>query len=446
MSKSTGFAFGASAGNQRVWRAAAYARLSSEDGDVGGSASITSQLQIIQEFVSSRDDITLVKKFQDDGWSGSNFDRPGFKAMMAAVDAGRVDCILVKDLSRLGRNYLECGRYIERIFPSKGVRLVAVNDNYDGLKALGPISADAFAPSDEALIVPFKNLMNDHYCAQVSAKTKAALAVRRRAGLFVGSFAPYGFCKDPANRNALIKDPVAAPVVARIFTMRAEGMSLGGIARTLNDEGVASPAALKRMRGDRLASGCAKPTGDAPRWCATQVARILGNRMYTGCLVQGRTFSPSFRQRSRYELPPELWDCVEEACPAIVDVELYELVQELGRGALSVRGGCSCGVGGASGANGSGNVLRGLAYCGWCEGRLKLQMIRRPGKEYAYLRCASGCGFSVRAEPVFSAVGEAAGCCDRAGILASVRRVEVRDGDSICVILRDGKSVNVTWA
>ena len=319
---------------ERVWRAASYARLSVDDGGQGQSVSIVSQQKIIQAYADARADVEIVAEFSDDGWSGSNFERPGFKHMMKAVDVGRIDCIIVKDLSRLGRNYLDTGRYLERILPEKGVRLIAVNDGYDSLKSDTTLGLQG----DDALIVPFKNLINDYYCANSSAKIKEALAARRCEGLFVGAFAPYGYVKSQADRNVLEVDPVAAPVVARMFRMRASGASFARIAAKLNDEGVLSPSALKESRGCKQAKGVAKQVADRPRWHASQVCKILRNEMYAGVLVQGKSFSPSFRSHVRLKLAPSEWERVPGACPALVDRALFEAAQQPGADAAQKPG------------------------------------------------------------------------------------------------------------
>ena len=310
----------------RVWRAASYARLSVDDGTSGKSSSIVSQLKIIEERVGLLEDVEIVDSFTDDGWSGCNFERPGFKGMMEAVDSRMVDCIVVKDLSRLGRNYLETGRLIERTLPEKGVRLIAVNDGYDSLKNEATLGLSG----DEALIVPFKNLVNDYYCVNSSTKIKEALDIRRREGLYVGSFAPYGYVKSEEDHNVLEIDPVAGPVVQRVFRMRADGASLASIAATLNAEGVLSPAALKESRGCKQSRGVAERKGERPVWHASQVRKVLRNEMYAGVLTQGKSFSPSFRACVRIGLPPEQWARVPGGCPAIVDRELFDEAQSTG--------------------------------------------------------------------------------------------------------------------
>lgn len=181
----------------RIWNAAEYTRLSRDDGDKAESNSITSQKEIIRDYVRRYPEFVIVKEYADDGYSGVNFERPGFRQMMEDIKAKKIDCVICKDLSRFARNYIDAGRYLEKIFPFMGVRFIAINDNYD--------SCGEKAQSD-ALIVPFKNLINDAYCRDISVKIRSQLDIKRKMGDFIGAFAPYGYRKDEANRNRLVVD------------------------------------------------------------------------------------------------------------------------------------------------------------------------------------------------------------------------------------------------
>ena len=191
----------------RIWNAAEYTRLSRDDGDKAESNSITSQKEIIRDYVRRHPEFVIVKEYADDGYSGVNFERPGFKQMMEDIKAKKIDCVICKDLSRFARNYIDAGRYLEKIFPFMGVRFIAINDNYD--------SCGEKAQSD-ALIVPFKNLINDAYCRDISVKIRSQLDIKRKMGDFIGAFAPYGYRKDEANRNRLVVDEEAARTVELI--------------------------------------------------------------------------------------------------------------------------------------------------------------------------------------------------------------------------------------
>jgi len=209
-----------------IYNAAGYLRLSKEDGDKKESDSILNQRDLITNFVKSMPEIRLCSERIDDGFSGVDFNRPAFNLMMEDVKAGRINCIIVKDLSRFGRNYIEAGRDIERIFPFLGVRFIAINDGYD--------SAKKRTQSDE-IIIPFKNLVNDAYCRDISVKIRSQLDVKRKKGEFIGSFAVYGYLKSMENKNQLVIDPYAAKIVRDIFAWKLDGLSQQGIAGRLNE-------------------------------------------------------------------------------------------------------------------------------------------------------------------------------------------------------------------
>lgn len=212
---------------QTRYRTALYLRLSREDGDKTESDSIANQRTLLEAYAADHPELCIVDEFVDDGYSGSNFERPAFQNLFRELEQGTINCILVKDLSRFGRNYIEVGRYLERIFPVMRVRLIAVTDNYD--------SQSAWKTSD-SIMVPMRNLLNDAYCRDISVKIKSQLVVKRKRGDFVGSFAAYGYRKDPANHTKLIVDELAAETVQNIFRWKISGMSNQGIADRLNAE------------------------------------------------------------------------------------------------------------------------------------------------------------------------------------------------------------------
>lgn len=179
-------------------RAAAYLRLSIEDGDKAESNSIGNQRELIRDFAAERPGLHLVEEYADDGYTGTNFERPGFKRMMEDIKSGKINCIIVKDLSRLGRNYIEMGKYLEQIFPMMGIRFIAINDNYD--------NANTESSDSDSIVVPFKNLLNDSYCRDISIKVRSQLDMKRRKGEFIGGYAIYGYCKDKRNKNRLVVD------------------------------------------------------------------------------------------------------------------------------------------------------------------------------------------------------------------------------------------------
>ena len=210
----------------KIYKAAIYVRLSKEDGDVSDvskaeSNSISNQKELIREFLKNKEDIAVVSERVDDGYSGVNFERPAFQLMLEDIKQGKVDCVVVKDLSRFGRNYIESGRYIEKIFPMLGVRFIAINDNYDSL--IGKSQTDE-------IVIPFKNLINDAYCRDISIKIRSHLDVKRRKGEFIGSFTVYGYKKDEQDHNHIVIDEYASGIVEKIFIWKIEGMSQQGIA------------------------------------------------------------------------------------------------------------------------------------------------------------------------------------------------------------------------
>ena len=235
------------ADNSKVYQAAIYLRLSKEDGDVaaGGrpeSNSISNQKDLIMDYVGKHPKIHVHSVRVDDGYSGVDFNRPNFQQMLDDIRTGSVDCVIVKDLSRFGRNYIEAGRYIEKIFPMMGVRFIAVTDGYDSLNNAG----------GSEMMVPFKNLINDAYSRDISIKIRSNLEVKRKRGEYIGAFVSYGYRKSEEDKNRIVVDEYAAGVVKDIFRMKLLGMSQQAIADTLNEKGILPPLAYKNSIGIRL--------------------------------------------------------------------------------------------------------------------------------------------------------------------------------------------------
>lgn len=281
---------------QTRYRTALYLRLSREDGDKTESDSIANQRTLLEAYAADHPELCIVDEFVDDGYSGSNFERPAFQRLFRELEQGTINCVLVKDLSRFGRNYIEVGRYLERIFPVMRVRLIAVTDNYD--------SQSAWKTSD-SIMVPMRNLLNDAYCRDISVKIKSQLVVKRKRGDFVGSFATYGYRKDPTNHSKLIVDELAAENVQSIFRWKISGMSNQGIADRLNARKVPSPATRKLQSGAKLSLHFRK--SDEPPWSAKAVDRILHNEVYIGKLVQGKTRRLDYRSKKKMNVPMRDW-------------------------------------------------------------------------------------------------------------------------------------------
>ena len=218
---------------EKRWRTAGYARLSVEDSGKPGSETLDNQKNLIQDYIANAPDLEMTQLYFDNGQSGTDFQRPGFERLMDAVRKGDANCIVVKDLSRFGRNYKETGNYLERIFPFLGVRFIAITDNFDTLTA---------ERSANGYIIPLKNLINETYSRDISKKTAVSIQTRQQRGDFIGAWAPYGYSKDPQNRHHLIPNPETAPVVQRIFQMRVQGLSYQKIMRTLIEEEISCPS------------------------------------------------------------------------------------------------------------------------------------------------------------------------------------------------------------
>lgn len=301
----------------KQWKAADYARISREDGDKEESDSIGTQFDIIDDYIAHNDDITFVDRYSDDGWSGTNFDRPDFMRLMEDIKKGKINCVIVKDLSRLGRNYILVGQYLEMIFPMLNIRFISVNDRIDSIKDPASINN---------ALVSFKNVMNDEYCRDISNKVRSSLDRKRSKGEFIGSFASYGYMKDPDDHHHLIVDPVAAEVVKNIFDWFLQGMSIIGIAKRLNHMGIPNPSAYKRQCGLNYKH----PAGQLDSaWPDSSVKRVLKNRLYVGDMVQNKNRTKSYKVQVSVAVPEEKWVIVPNMHEAIIDREKFETVQQL---------------------------------------------------------------------------------------------------------------------
>ena len=301
----------------KQWKAADYARISREDGDKEESDSIGTQFDIIDDYIAHNDDITFIDRYSDDGWSGTNFDRPDFMRLMEDIKKGKINCVIVKDLSRLGRNYILVGQYLEMIFPMLNIRFISVNDRIDSVKDPASINN---------ALVSFKNVMNDEYCRDISNKVRSSLDRKRSKGEFIGSFASYGYMKDPDDHHHLIVDPVAAEVVKNIFDWFLQGMSIIGIAKRLNHMGIPNPSAYKRQCGLNYKH----PAGQLDSaWPDSSVKRVLKNRLYVGDMVQNKNRTKSYKVQISVAVPEENWVIVPNMHEAIIDREKFETVQQL---------------------------------------------------------------------------------------------------------------------
>ncbi len=356
----------------RVYRTAIYLRLSKEDGDFSlasgkvESNSISSQRLLIMEYVGKHPELDVVREFSDDGYTGSNFDRPQFQTMMDAVRNGDIDCIIVKDLSRFGREYIDSGMYIQKIFPALGVRFIAINDNYDNAQP---------SATDNEIILPFKNLINDSYCRDISIKIRTNLDARRRNGQFVGSHAVYGYMKSPDDKGKLIIDREAADIVQNIYRWKIEGQSPEQIAESLNQSGVLSPIEYKKSKGSKYKSGF--QTSTQAMWSAVAVYRILKNEIYTGVLLQGKTTTPNHKIKKRSVKDESEWIRIDNAHDAIIPRTQFELVRRIMHEDTR-----------RSATDSVIHLFSGKVYCADCGSAMIRRTSKTKDNTYIYLTCA----------------------------------------------------------
>lgn len=301
-----------------VWNAGLYVRLSREDGDKMESESVSSQKSIIEDFLSAHQDINIADYYVDDGWSGTDFNRPNFIRMMEDIRSKKVNCVIVKDLSRFGRNYVEAGKYLEVVFPMFKIRFIAINDNIDSIDNPSSINT---------VIVPFKNIMNDEYCRDISTKVRSALDARRKQGKFIGSFALYGYKKDESDHHKLIIDEEAAEVVREIYSKFLNGYSIIGIARYLNESGVLCPSEYKRKQGMKY--NHPHTSGKSGLWQDRTVRRILTNEMYIGNMVQKKNEIISYKVHVAQTVTRDRWIVVHNTHDAIISMDDFQKVQSL---------------------------------------------------------------------------------------------------------------------
>lgn len=352
----------------KVFRCAMYLRLSKEDDSIAvASNSILNQEKMIRMYIDDHDDLVFKKKYIDDGVSGSGFDRPGFNKMMEDVEAGKIDCIIVKDLSRFGRNHYECDRYMQVIFPQKGIRFIAITDHYD--------SNDETSETDMFLI-PIKNIMNDNYCRDMSVKIRTQLNTKRKLGECVKNFAPYGYIKDPNDKHKLIIDEYAAFVVKEIFFMKLKGYSINSIVDELNERGIKSPSEYKKSQNSKYTATLQR--NSVAKWCTTEVRNILSDMTYCGSMVQGRITKPTFKCKKSKPVEKEMWTVVDNTHEAIIEWPHFKAVERLLE--LETR---------IPPSQKMVYPLSGMVRCGKCGGKMIRKVKSNKYGTYHYLICSN---------------------------------------------------------
>lgn len=300
----------------KLYKTAIYARLSIEDCRDRESDSIENQVYLIKQFVSQNPQLKVMSEYIDNGETGTNFDRPAFKRLMDDIRSGKIDCIVVKDLSRFGRNYIETGDYIEKIFPFMGVRFISVNDNYDSQ------TADSNA---EGLILGLKNLINDVYAKDISQKIISSLDTKQRNGEYIGAYAPIGYKKSEEDSHKLVIDEETAYFVRAIFKWRTEGLGYNIIARKLNEMGISSPS--KRL----MEQGVIKKRESYKTllWQGQMIKAITNNLIYIGHMAQGKTKKALCDNMPTTKLPQSEWIIIENTHEPLIDMDTWNAVQAI---------------------------------------------------------------------------------------------------------------------
>ena len=348
------------------YNACIYARLSRDDGDKLESDSIINQKALIRDFLSKHPEIHAVSEKTDDGYSGVNFDRPAFQEMMEDIRSGKINCVVVKDLSRFGRNYIEAGNYIERVFPFLGVRFIAINDNYDSLDR----------NQSDSLIIPFKNLINDAYCKDISVKIRSQLEIKRKKGQFIGAFAAYGYLKVEEDHNKLVVDTYASEIVRAIFKWKIQGMSQGRIANKLNMQGVLCPMEYKLSLGMKVQTNFR--VHKKALWSSKTVTRILTNEIYTGVLIQGKVGTPNYKIKKIMPRDEADWIRVEGVIPVIIDKDMFDSVQMILAKDIRI-----------APEEDAVYPLSGFVKCADCGQNMVRKSYNAGGKSYSYFICST---------------------------------------------------------
>ena len=291
---------------------ALYCRLSRDDGVEGDSNSVANQKKLLKRF-AKENGLTNTRYYVDDGYTGTNFERPGFQKMIEDIDLGYISTVIVKDLSRLGRRYNMVGYYMDTYFPDRDIRFIAVNDNID-------------SDEGESEIAPFKNVLNEFYARDISKKCRSSYRIRGSTGEPLAP-PPYGYIKSPDNPKEWVIDPEAAQVVRDIFKMALEGKSNETIARILQERKVLIPMAYWQEKGIRKGGKVTQP--NKYKWCKTTVTKILTQQEYCGDIINFKTFSKSYKNKKRYDNPKENWVIFKDVHEPIISRDDFELVQML---------------------------------------------------------------------------------------------------------------------
>lgn len=349
--------------NTMIYNTALYLRLSRDDELQGESGSIQTQRMMLRQYAEEHG-LTVVGEYIDDGWSGTNFDRPGFQRMIDDIEEGKINCVVTKDLSRLGRNYILTGQYTEIYFPSKGVRYIAVNDNVDTLNG-------------ESELAPFLNILNEMHARQTSKKVKAAMRTRFANGAHYGAYAPLGYIKDPDKSGHLLVDPETKWIIEKIFDLAVHGHGAASITHILVDEKVPTPGWLNFQRYGTFANIYAGASEEKSyAWTVAQVKSILKEETYIGHSVHNKQSNISFKNKKKVRKPQEEWYRVENTHEAIISEEVFQKVQELIASRRRRQ------------KNGTTQIFSGLVKCADCGWSLAYGVNSQNKNPYAHYHCS----------------------------------------------------------
>jgi len=358
---------------EKVFKTGLYVRLSIEDvRDRKDSDSIENQTYLLKQFVEERPFLQIYSIYTDNGEKGTNFDRPEFNRLMDDVKAGRVNCIVVKDLSRFGRDYLETGNYLEKIFPFLGVRFISINDNYD-----------SFNPenSNEGLIISLKNLLNDVYTKDISKKIISTFRERQSKGEFLGAHVPYGYSRPDDGTYNLVVDEEAALVIRQIYQWKVEGLSDTTIARRLNDMGIPSPSKYKYLKGEWK-----NARYNNNIWQRQAIKAITENEVYLGHKIYGKIQASLYEGKRKSRVPRDEWTIIENDHEPIIDQETFDIVHAT---RLEVYKEFTERLEQNKHFENTENIFKDIAICGDCKCKLVRRRRIKNDELYYYFSCTT---------------------------------------------------------
>lgn len=347
-------------------KACMYLRLSKDDGINSESNSITNQRELIQSYAKNNE-IELVKEYVDDGYSGTTYDRPALKDLMEEISKKNrtFDIIIVKDLSRFGRDYIGAGTYIQKIFPQLHIRFISINDNYDSKHA---------DMSDTNLMLPIRNFINDSYARDISNKVKSSQKMKREKGEYIGSFAPYGYKKSEENKNKLIVDENIRDIIKSIFDMKLKGYSSKAIAEELNDLGIDSPKVYKEKQGLHYTGGF--KVLKVRNWSAKSINRIIENEVYIGTMLQGKSATINYKNKKQIEKDKRDWVKVEHTHEGIISKEVFYIANRMLKRDLY------------SSKEKKTDLFSGMLFCKDCNSALVRRVVKYKEKEQVFYICS----------------------------------------------------------